>query len=220
METKKCSREYRKTGKIVKCSQCGKDVYKTNSRLLRNTNSFCSHGCYGKYLIQFTPKEQKEKQREYYRNNREAIIKKFKIYGKEYRKNNQEKVANWLKNNPIKVKEINKRRNTKRRVNPIFKLSDAISRSIIHSLKHNKGGKHWESLLNYTIQDLIFHLGKQFKDGMSWQNIGKWHVDHIKPISSFIFNSYNDPEFKECWDLNNLQPLWAIENLRKSNKII
>ena len=56
---------------------------------------------------------------------------------------------------------------------------------------------------------------------MSWDNYGRngWEIDHIKPISSFNFNSYKDKEFKECWSLENLQPLWAEENIRKSNKI-
>jgi len=64
------------------------------------------------------------------------------------------------------------------------------------------------------------HLEKQFKDGMTWDNYGDWHIDHIRPISSFNFKSYEDKEFKECWDLNNLQPLWAEENIRKHNRIL
>ena len=65
------------------------------------------------------------------------------------------------------------------------------------------------------------HIESQFKEGMSWKNHGihGWHIDHIRPISSFNFESCNDPEFKECWALENLQPLWAKENLSKSNKI-
>jgi hypothetical protein len=99
-------------------------------------------------------------------------------------------------------------------------LSKNLSRQIRKSIHKNKDGYHWEYLLGYTLQDLIIHLEKQFKDGMSWENMGLWHVDHIKPVSSFSFNSYEDLEFKRCWSINNLQPLWALENMRKSNKLI
>jgi hypothetical protein len=56
---------------------------------------------------------------------------------------------------------------------------------------------------------------------MNWELYmqGKIHIDHKRPIASFNFNSYKDKEFKECWALNNLQPLWAEENLSKGNKI-
>jgi hypothetical protein len=60
------------------------------------------------------------------------------------------------------------------------------------------------------------HIEKLFVEGMSWENHGEWHIDHIKPVSKFdktekisIINS-----------LDNLQPLWAVDNLKKSNKII
>lgn len=62
------------------------------------------------------------------------------------------------------------------------------------------------------------HLEEQFKSGMNWDNYGKWHVDHIKPISLFVFTSYEDEEFQKCWALENLQPLWAEENLKKGVK--
>jgi len=57
---------------------------------------------------------------------------------------------------------------------------------------------------------------------MTWDNYGRngWHIDHIIPISFFEFKSVNDTEFKYCWNLNNLQPLWESENISKGNKLI
>ena len=55
---------------------------------------------------------------------------------------------------------------------------------------------------------------------MGWDNYGEWHVDHIRPIASFNFESVDCAEFKECWSLDNLQPLWAFDNLSKGTKII
>ena len=62
------------------------------------------------------------------------------------------------------------------------------------------------------------HLETSFNNGMTWDNYGKWHVDHIIPKNSFNYTSPEDKEFKECWELKNLQPLWAGDNLRKSSK--
>ena len=63
----------------------------------------------------------------------------------------------------------------------------------------------------------MYKLESQFKDGMTWYNYGEWHVDHIKPISLFNFKHPTDNEFQECWSLDNLQPLWAIDNLSKGS---
>ncbi len=54
---------------------------------------------------------------------------------------------------------------------------------------------------------------------MTWDNYGKWHIDHTIPISVFNFNRYTDIDFKRCWSLKNLSPMWAKENLVKHNKI-
>lgn len=90
-----------------------------------------------------------------------------------------------------------------------------------NSLKGNKNGMKWESLVGYTCEDLRVHLENLFTDGMSWEKFmnGEIHIDHKKPVSSFNFNSYEDEEFKQCWALENLQPLWAKDNLSKWNKL-
>jgi hypothetical protein len=86
---------------------------------------------------------------------------------------------------------------------------------IWRSLKYSKNGRRWEKLVGYTADDLMARLESLFADGMIWDNYGEWHIDHIKPISSFNFESKHDPEFRECWGLQNLQPLWAKENISK-----
>lgn len=101
------------------------------------------------------------------------------------------------------------------------KLNHKMGKSIYKSLKAkniSKNRKHWESLVNFTLEELIIHLESLFQNGMNWENQGKWHIDHIKPISLFNFESINDIEFKKCWALENLQPLWAYKNRSKGNK--
>ena len=72
-------------------------------------------------------------------------------------------------------------------------------------------------LIGCSIDHLITHLEKQFKTGMTWDNYGQWHVDHIKPLTSF---NLDEPEQQRCaCHYTNLQPLWADENKSKGNRI-
>lgn len=97
------------------------------------------------------------------------------------------------------------------------KINHNISKSVSDKLRgSNKSG--WRDELGWTIQELKAHLEKQFRFGMSWKNYGEWQIDHIKPRSLFSFTTHADPEFKECWALSNLQPLWATENATKGNQ--
>lgn len=107
-----------------------------------------------------------------------------------------------------------------RATSPTFRLNNSIRSNMRHSLKSGKQGLSWESLVGYTLSDLKAHLESMFSEGMSWESYGKdgWHVDHIRPIASFDFESHEDPDFKDCWSLENLQPLWAQDNLKKGKK--
>ena len=68
-------------------------------------------------------------------------------------------------------------------------------------------------LLGCTIEELWQHLEKQFQLGMTKENYGKWHVDHRKACAKF---DLTDPEQqRECFHWSNLQPLWAIDNIKK-----
>ena len=100
------------------------------------------------------------------------------------------------------------------------KLDCSISTGINRSLKGRKNGFHWEDLVGFTLNDLILHLEKQFTNGMTWENYGEWHIDHIIPITAFNFHSVNDYDFKRCWALSNLQPLWRVDNEHKSDKVV
>lgn len=103
---------------------------------------------------------------------------------------------------------------------PMFRLSRNTGTLMYLSLRENKASKKWETLVGYSLDDLKTHLEKQFKEGMSWDNYGSgWHVDHIVPRSFFKLTSHNSEEFRKCWSLNNLQPLWARENISKGDKL-
>jgi len=156
-----------------------------------------------------------------YRNANRA---KCNACNKKWRKANPERAdlysSAWKRANPEKAKE--KRRiweNQKTETDPKFKLSCNMRRSIWDSLRGNKNGRHWEDLVGYTLNDLKKHLEKQFKKGMTWSNQGMWHIDHIIPISAHNFTKPEHTDFKKCWALKNLQPLWAHDNHVKHNKL-
>lgn len=98
------------------------------------------------------------------------------------------------------------------------KLNTRMRSILYRSIKQNRIGTHWKKLVNYSLKDLKEHLELKFKPGMSWQNMGEWHIDHIIPLSWWKFERYSDREFKQCWALCNLQPLWETENCSKGNR--
>jgi len=112
-----------------------------------------------------------------------------------------------------------RRANLIRRNTPEGRLRNSISESIRKSLKDGKEGKALKALLPYSMGQLKNHLEKQFKDGMTWSNYGQWHVDHRIPISAFNFETTNDLDFQRCWDLKNLQPMWAMDNFKKGGNL-
>jgi hypothetical protein len=99
---------------------------------------------------------------------------------------------------------------------------DKIGDIMRSALKTNGKSNAVERLLGYTVTELRLHLERQFTKRMNWKRFadGDIHIDHIIPISSFDFENVGDPEWKACWALTNLRPLWAKDNLAKSGKIV
>lgn len=113
------------------------------------------------------------------------------------------------------------RHKTRRQNDPLFRLRLTVSCAVRSSLRHLKRRDKpcgWERLVGYTKYELRDHLERQFKKGMTWQNMGRegWHIDHIVPVSSFNIREPGDAEFRACWALTNLRPEWQTDNLRKS----
>ena len=95
-----------------------------------------------------------------------------------------------------------------------------MSAGILNSLQSAKSGRGWERLVGFTLTDLMAHLEAKFLPGMTWENRGDWHIDHIRPLCSFEFQTPDCPQFREAWALSNLQPLWASDNLKKGGRWI
>ena len=160
-----------------------------------------------------------------YESKPETKKRKRKNYDKWYEEN-KERRKQYLKE--YREKNIDKIRKTKRDYernrkdsDPLYKLVANFRTAIWTVLKESNVDKygHYFDVLQYTPEELINHLEKQFKDDMTWDNYGIWHVDHKLPITSFDIEEMGDEQFMKCWCLDNLQPMWGEENIRKSNKL-
>lgn len=142
-------------------------------------------------------------QHEWYKNNKGKKIKQQK---------------RWVLKNKNKVAQYNKEYGTKRyKTDFIFRLAHILRRRIRIAIKRSSKLTNTVELLGCTIKELKKHLELNFINGMTWENQGKWHIDHIKPCS--FFDLSKPEEQQKCFHYSNLQPLWAIDNLKKSNKL-
>lgn len=94
-----------------------------------------------------------------------------------------------------------------------FQISSNLRSRIWHTIQRNSKSAKTIELLGCSIQELKLYLESQFTEGMTWENYGTWHIDHIKPCASF--NLIKEEEQKQCFHYTNLQPLWAVDNLIK-----
>lgn len=181
----------------------------------------------------------------YREENKEACVARAQAWAEENREKSRQIKAAWKKRNPETVnrharegarrnsekqavrKKIYREANPhvaraytqKRRAeNPHQRVHDAMGNRFRDVLRSNKGGKSWRELAGYGVKELRAHLEKQFVDGMTWDNYGEWHIDHIRPVVSFDFEVEFEKTVRACWALTNLQPLWAIDNIKKGKK--
>ena len=207
MKTKKCTKcgkdkdvkEFAKakTGKYGvrgDCKQCreqAQKIYRDNNKDQLNTNS-------ANYYLK--NKEQiLERCKKYYINNKDVIDKRNKQWGL----NNKEQRRDYLRN--------------KRRTDEKYRILCALRTRLNTSIKHQHKSLSSMVLIGCEIDYLMYHLQEQFTEGMSWDNYGKggWEIDHIKPC--MLFDLTKESEQLICFNYTNLQPLWAIDNLRKGS---
>lgn len=182
----------------------------------------------------------------YREENKEACVARAQTWAEENREKSRRIKSAWKKRNPevvrrhareaaakkdpelkARIKKVYRSENPhvaraytqKRRAeNPHQRVHDAMGNRFRDVLRSNKGGKSWRELAGYGVKELRAHLEKQFWPGMTWENYGKWHIDHIRPVASFDFTVEFEKTVRACWALSNLQPLWAIDNIKKGKK--
>lgn len=196
--------------KLFKCTKCfiekQSEFFYVNKKCNNNVYYYCKECT-------------KNKSREYHHKNKEKIS----IKSKEYRVKNKEYFYTKKKEWGLKNKEKYADNQRKRMKNdPLFRFNNRLRTLIRNSFKNNKYSvktnnkpNKTESILGCSIVFFCNYIESKFLEGMSFENHGKWHLDHKIPLStannieeSVILNHYT-----------NFQPLWAIDNLKKSNKL-
>lgn len=160
-----------------------------------------------------------EKNREYTREYSKQYYKDHQSQYQDYRNNDKRK--EYLRNYQIEHKEqLNKQRSEYRqnriKIDINYKLSLALRKRFYMALKNNLKGGSAVKDLGCSIPEFKNYIESKFQLGMTWDNWGEWHLDHIKPLSHFNLNDPN--EVKIVCHYTNFQPLWAQDNLKKSDK--
>ena len=185
------------------CKKCGYKLDVENFKKSTRTKDGFQTRC-----IACSLKEQEYQKKRYADSNyrREKLDKQLQRYHEdlEYKKSKNKERADKLLD--------------KYHEDPKYKVHVNISSQIRQSIKSKKNGQSWEKLVGYSLNQLMEHLELLFEDGMSWDNYGEWHIDHKTPKSWFEYSSYEDDNFRKCWALENLKPMWAKDNISKGNR--
>ena len=156
-----------------------------------------------KRAVSRKPDHYRDLSRSFYERNREARIE----YAAQYRVDNWERVLK--RNTAYKLRRMKE--------DPLFRAECAMRGYIRIAFKkrgHTKTGTT-RALLGCEWDELKAHMERQFKPGMTWDNYGEWHIDHILPLAS----AETVDDLARLCHYKNLQPLWAEDNIRKGAKV-
>ena len=221
------------------CTKCGEvKAFSEYGKAKGGRNGLTSHckACIKKRMILYFEKNREvllEKKRAYREKNKSKIsayrkeynsknsIAISKRYKKYYAENKDKKAKQWKAWYAANKDKVHSYRNeygkNRRKVDPTFRMIHNLRSGLRHAMKGTHKPKKTMELLGCTLEHLEYHLSAQFTEGMTLENYGKWHIDHIQPTSSF---DHSDPEqVAICWHYTNFQPLWAEDNIRKSDTI-
>jgi hypothetical protein len=160
----------------------------------------------------------KQEQEEYYLKNRKQLLQQFKDYRDEHRVEIKElNKKYYLKNKKLLLQKHKKYMNNRRKNDINFRLLCSLRHRLNMVLRGKNKSISTLKLLGCHIDLLKFYLQSKFQPGMSFDNYGKWHIDHIIPCARFDLSKVS--EQKKCFNYTNLQPLWKKENLSKRSKI-
>lgn len=213
----------RKGGLQVKCKKCNSEYSQLHRQRISEAN---------KKRRYINREEKLQKKRDYHKTHKEVVKKWYKlnhqkIYDKRkiYIEKNREYLNQKQKENYYKNRERYleyARKNLQRRMETdfLFKSKIILRSRVLAALKSRSKKKTTSTtqILGCSIVEAKLHIEKQFKQGMTWDNHGKytWHIDHIIPLAS----AKNDDELYKLFHYTNLQPLWATDNQRKGAKIL
>jgi hypothetical protein len=191
-----------------KTSEVGKLWYENNKEKKLSSN---------KNWYNNNKEQHKELTKRWVANNQEHIKEIRKKYNEEHKEQHKE----WCKLNIDKNREVARKWTAIKKANdPAFKLLINMRNRLSQTIRHGYKSEATKELLGCTSDELKIHIENKFTEGMTWDKYGTngFHIDHILPCASF--NLLDPDEQKKCFHYTNLQPLWAIDNLKKGSKIL
>jgi len=183
-----------------------------------------SHNFSEKLKPSYSSYKDREKQleacRAYYHRNKEAVKARAKLASEEVKARKRARTKKWRQENKSHVAALNRNWWAK---NPAKKKEYRTpTNRLVSNLRHRMrkfvktAGKRTSAFFGCTGEQLKKHIEAQFTKGMSWENYGQWHVDHIVPCAAFDLSDTRHAAI--CFNWQNLQPLWAKDNMEKRDK--
>lgn len=187
-------------------------LHKRKRRMYRKRNA-SALSAYKKHYRALNKRDISIKDRLYRQRNKEHIRAQKKRYKQLNAKRISEHDSAYRRANRAMINAQKRRR---MQSDPAYRLAANLRRRLRHALNGHSKSASTMKLLGCSVQQCMQHLESQFQNGMTWENRSEWHIDHIRPVASF---DLHDPkQQRACFHYTNLQPLWAIDNLRKGSR--
>ena len=173
-----------------------------------------------------TSEKQREQSNVYYAANRERVLAYYKELSEEQKERRLARTRAWRARNKVRKAAYDQKWREENRSRwlelqreggrkPERKMVSNLRRRLREFIRVKKGKS--SDFFGCTPAFLRNHVEQQFERGMSWENYGDWHVDHIRPCASFDLSNLD--ERRACFHWSNLRPLWAEDNIAKGAKM-
>jgi hypothetical protein len=186
-----------KDGLYSWCNTCAKEYRKTyhyqNKEICNQKNK--------EWRIKNKDKKKKSN-KEWLSKNKEHRRK----YKQQYRKENKEQINAYKREQRRKYMQ-----------DPEKRIQEAVRARLRKAIRLKNTTQKSRDLVGCSIEFLKQYLESLFAPGMSWDNYGQWHIDHIQPVCKFCL--IDEEQLKKCFHYSNLQPLWAEDNIKKGSKL-
>lgn len=186
------------SGYRSKCKSCLNE-----EQTIRRLNNIDKYKATRKKYYEANIEKMRAEKVEYYKNNKEAKA----LYDIEYREKNKERIAAYKKKWDKKKTETD----------IVYKIKKNLRRRVHHALNGDTKSQATMNLLGCTPEYFKEYIESLFLEGMSWDNYGEWHIDHILPC--FTFDLSIPEQQEQCFHYSNQRPLWKTDNLKRPKKI-
>ena len=207
--------------RVVNCAFCNSKIEKHSSHLKR-LKKFCSISCCQSFYG--LPENRTDAQMEHGMRSTTGFWQ-INMKKRQNDKRTTEERRAYYKIYHIRTRELNKERKRtyerlRRKVDINFRLITVLRSRLNKVIKSNDKNGSTTDNLGCSISFLKLYMESKFVEGMTWENYGRygWHIDHIIPLSRFDLK--DEAQLKKACHYTNLQPLWAADNLSKSNKLL